>query len=60
MVKIKSQGICIDYMKIIWYQMVLSFLNVSFSLHRESEDTVLLVLKEIYQTQGIFLDQPLQ
>lgn len=26
----------------------------------ESEDTVLLVLKEIYQTQGIFLDQPLQ
>ncbi|XP_021561782.1 phospholipase DDHD2 isoform X2 [Carlito syrichta] len=25
----------------------------------ESEDTVLLVLKEIYQTQGIFLDQPL-
>ncbi|XP_020731878.1 triacylglycerol hydrolase DDHD2 isoform X1 [Odocoileus virginianus] len=26
----------------------------------ESEDTVLLVLKEIYQTQGVFLDQPLQ
>lgn len=26
----------------------------------ESEDTVLLVLKEIYQTQGISLDQPLQ
>ncbi|XP_019401645.1 PREDICTED: phospholipase DDHD2 isoform X3 [Crocodylus porosus] len=26
----------------------------------ESEDTVLLVLKEIYQTQGIMLDQPLQ
>ncbi|XP_036606199.1 phospholipase DDHD2 isoform X1 [Trichosurus vulpecula] len=26
----------------------------------ESEDTVLLVLKEIYQTQGIFLDQPTQ
>lgn len=26
---------------------------------RESEDTVLLVLKEIYQTQGITLDQPL-
>ncbi|XP_008581025.1 PREDICTED: phospholipase DDHD2 isoform X4 [Galeopterus variegatus] len=26
----------------------------------ESEDTVLLVLKEIYQTKGIFLDQPLQ
>lgn len=26
----------------------------------ESEDTALLVLKEIYQTQGIFLDQPLQ
>ncbi|NWU82241.1 DDHD2 Phospholipase, partial [Onychorhynchus coronatus] len=26
----------------------------------ESEDTVLLVLKEIYQTQGITLDQPLQ
>ncbi|XP_042657432.1 phospholipase DDHD2 isoform X2 [Tyto alba] len=25
----------------------------------ESEDTVLLVLKEIYQTQGIMLDQPL-
>ncbi|XP_027624955.1 phospholipase DDHD2 isoform X2 [Tupaia chinensis] len=25
----------------------------------ESEDTVLLVLKEIYQTQGVFLDQPL-
>uniref|UniRef100_A0A8D0F879 DDHD domain-containing protein n=1 Tax=Strix occidentalis caurina TaxID=311401 RepID=A0A8D0F879_STROC len=25
----------------------------------ESEDTVLLVLKEIYQTQGITLDQPL-
>lgn len=47
-------------MKSIWYQMVLSFLNVSFSLHRESEDTVLLVLKEIYQTQGVFLDQPLQ
>lgn len=42
------------------HQTVLSFLNVSFSLHRESEDTVLLVLKEIYQTQGIFLDQPLQ
>jgi hypothetical protein len=47
-------------MKSIWCQMVLSFLNVSFSLHRESEDTVLLVLKEIYQTQGVFLDQPLQ
>lgn len=31
-----------------------------FFLHRESEDTVLLVLKEIYQTQGISLDQPLQ
>ncbi|KAH1178601.1 phospholipase DDHD2 isoform X1 [Mauremys mutica] len=26
----------------------------------ESEDTVLLILKEIYQTQGITLDQPLQ
>ncbi|KAM9062526.1 triacylglycerol hydrolase DDHD2 isoform 3-T3 [Sarcophilus harrisii] len=26
----------------------------------ESEDTVLLVLKEIYQIQGIFLDQPAQ
>lgn len=26
---------------------------------RESEDTVLLVLKEIYQTQGVTLDQPL-
>uniref|UniRef100_A0A8C6R407 Phospholipase DDHD2 n=1 Tax=Nannospalax galili TaxID=1026970 RepID=A0A8C6R407_NANGA len=26
----------------------------------ESEDTALLVLKEIYQTQGVFLDQPLQ
>uniref|UniRef100_A0A8D0H5K8 DDHD domain-containing protein n=1 Tax=Sphenodon punctatus TaxID=8508 RepID=A0A8D0H5K8_SPHPU len=26
----------------------------------ESEDTVLLVLKEIYQTKGIMLDQPLQ
>jgi len=29
------------------------------SSSRESEDTVLLVLKEIYQTQGITLDQPL-
>ncbi|CAM4702404.1 triacylglycerol hydrolase DDHD2 isoform X1 [Caretta caretta] len=26
----------------------------------ESEDTVLLILKEIYQTQGVTLDQPLQ
>lgn len=47
-------------MKSIWHQTILCFLNVSFSLHRESEDTVLLVLKEIYQTQGILLDQPLQ
>ena len=41
-------------------QMVVSFYNIIFSFSRESEDTVLLVLKEIYQTQGIFLDQPFQ
>lgn len=41
-------------------QMVVSFYDIIFSFSRESEDTVLLVLKEIYQTQGIFLDQPLQ
>lgn len=34
--------------------------SVLFSPSRESEDTVLLVLKEIYLTQGVCLDQPFQ
>ncbi|XP_021092465.1 phospholipase DDHD2 isoform X4 [Heterocephalus glaber] len=58
-----NRGQRIDY--VLQEKPIESFNEYLFALQShlcywESEDTVLLVLKEIYQTQGIFLDQPLQ
>ncbi|KFO37071.1 Phospholipase DDHD2 [Fukomys damarensis] len=58
-----NRGQRIDY--VLQEKPIESFNEYLFALQShlcywESEDTVLLVLKEIYQTQGVFLDQPLQ
>ncbi|NWR57962.1 DDHD2 Phospholipase, partial [Bucorvus abyssinicus] len=57
-----NRGNRIDY--VLQEKPIESFNEYLFALqghlcYWESEDTVLLVLKEIYQTQGITLDQPL-